>query len=70
MNFFKNPNYDFVRWRWHAIILSLIIVIARLTTVCAIAGVSAIFRPDARRSASSKSARASAESAPTCSPKR
>jgi preprotein translocase subunit SecF len=28
MQIFKNPNYDFVRWRWHAIALSLIIVLA------------------------------------------
>jgi preprotein translocase subunit SecF len=28
MQIFKNPNYDFVRWRWHAIALSLAIVLA------------------------------------------
>ena len=28
MKIFTNPNYDFVRWRWHAIALSLIIVLA------------------------------------------
>jgi preprotein translocase subunit SecF len=28
MKFFSNPNYDFVRWRWHAITLSLIVVLA------------------------------------------
>jgi preprotein translocase subunit SecF len=28
MQFFKNPNYDFVRWRWHAIALSLIVILA------------------------------------------
>jgi preprotein translocase subunit SecF len=28
MHIFKNPNYDFVRWRWHAIILSWVIIIA------------------------------------------
>ncbi len=27
MNFFKTPNYDFVRWRWHAIVLSLIVIL-------------------------------------------
>ena len=27
MNFFKNPNYDFVRWRWHAIVVSLIVIL-------------------------------------------
>ena len=28
MQIFKNPNYDFVRWRWHAIALSLVIILA------------------------------------------
>jgi preprotein translocase subunit SecF len=28
MHIFKNPNYDFVRWKWHAIILSWIIILA------------------------------------------
>lgn len=28
MQIFKNPNYDFVRWRWYAIGLSLAIVLA------------------------------------------
>jgi preprotein translocase subunit SecF len=27
MNIFKNPNYDFVRWRWHAIILSSLVIL-------------------------------------------
>jgi preprotein translocase subunit SecF len=26
MKIFHNPNYDFLRWRWHAIILSLIVI--------------------------------------------
>ena len=26
MQIFKNPNYDFVRWRWHAIVLSLVLI--------------------------------------------
>jgi preprotein translocase subunit SecF len=26
MQIFKNPNYDFVRWRWHAIVLSALII--------------------------------------------
>ena len=33
MNFFKNPNYDFVRWRWHAIALSLIVIIAGMSLI-------------------------------------
>jgi preprotein translocase subunit SecF len=28
MQIFKNPNYDFVRWRWYAIGLSLVVVLA------------------------------------------
>jgi preprotein translocase subunit SecF len=28
MHIFKNTNFDFLRWRWHAIILSWIIIIA------------------------------------------
>lgn len=28
MQILKNPNFDFVRWRWHAITLSLIVVLA------------------------------------------
>ena len=34
MQIFKNPNYDFVRWRWHAIALSLIIILAGAFNVC------------------------------------
>ena len=26
MDFLRNPNFDFIRWRWHAIILSLLVV--------------------------------------------
>jgi preprotein translocase subunit SecF len=33
MNFFKNPNFDFVRWRWHAIALSLVIIIAGMSLI-------------------------------------
>jgi preprotein translocase subunit SecF len=28
MQIFKNPNFNFVRWRWHAIALSLVVVLA------------------------------------------
>jgi preprotein translocase subunit SecF len=28
MHIFKNPNFDFVRWKWHAIALSWLIIIA------------------------------------------
>ena len=28
MQIFTNPNYDFVRWRWHAIAVSLLVILA------------------------------------------
>jgi preprotein translocase subunit SecF len=28
MQIFKNPNYNFVQWRWHALALSLIVILA------------------------------------------
>ena len=28
MRIFTNPNYNFIRWRWHAIILSLVLIAA------------------------------------------
>src|SRR5688572_8596707 len=28
MQILKNPNFDFVRWRWHAIALSLAVMLA------------------------------------------
>jgi preprotein translocase subunit SecF len=30
MRIFDNPNYNFIRWRWHAITLSVIVVLAGL----------------------------------------
>jgi preprotein translocase subunit SecF len=33
MKFFTNPNYDFVKWRWHAIALSLAVILAGLGTI-------------------------------------
>jgi preprotein translocase subunit SecF len=33
MDFIKNPNFDFIRWRWHALVLSLIVVVAGLVTI-------------------------------------
>src|SRR4051812_18367358 len=33
MHILKNTNFDFVRWRWHAIVLSWIIVIAGLVAI-------------------------------------
>jgi len=28
MHIFKNPNFDFVRWKWHAIIVSWVVILA------------------------------------------
>ena len=28
MSFLSNSNYDFVRWRWHAMVLSLVVILA------------------------------------------
>ena len=33
MDFIKNPNFDFIRWRWHALVLSLVVVVAGLVTI-------------------------------------
>jgi preprotein translocase subunit SecF len=33
MHIFKNTNYDFLRWRWHAIALSWVIIIAGVATI-------------------------------------
>ena len=30
MQILKNPNFDFVRWRWHAIVLSVLVIAAGL----------------------------------------
>src|SRR5436309_3327549 len=33
MHIFKNTNYDFLRWRWHAIALSWVIIIAGIVAI-------------------------------------
>jgi preprotein translocase subunit SecF len=33
MHIFKDTHFDFLRWRWHAIILSWVVIIAGLVTV-------------------------------------
>lgn len=33
MHIFNHPNYDFLRWRWHAIALSWVIIIAGVVTI-------------------------------------
>ena len=34
MQIFHNPNYNFVRWRWHALILSWIVIAAGIGVIC------------------------------------
>ena len=33
MQIFKNPNYNFVGYRWHAIALSAVVILAGLVTI-------------------------------------
>ncbi len=33
MHIFKNTNYDFLRWRWHAIALSWVVILAGVATI-------------------------------------
>ena len=33
MQIFKHTNFDFLRWRWHAIALSWVIIIAGIVTI-------------------------------------
>lgn len=38
MRIFTNPNYDFIRWRWHALALSLLVILAGVGTMVARGG--------------------------------
>jgi len=33
MKFFKDAHYDFLRWRWHAVALSWVVIIAGLAVI-------------------------------------
>ncbi len=33
MHIFKNSNFDFLRWRWHALALSWVIILAGIATI-------------------------------------
>ena len=33
MRIFENPNYNFIQWRWHAIALSLAVILAGVATI-------------------------------------
>jgi len=35
MQIFKNANYDFIRWRWHALVLSSVVIIGGLAVTLA-----------------------------------
>src|SRR5215213_5703235 len=35
MQIFKNANYDFIRWRWHALVLSSIVIVGGLAVTLA-----------------------------------
>ena len=40
MSIFKNPNFDFLKWRWHAVGLSLLIMVAGAVAVAMQGGLS------------------------------
>jgi preprotein translocase subunit SecF len=33
MHIFTNPNYNFLRWRWHAVVLSWVVILAGLVAI-------------------------------------
>jgi len=33
MDFLKNPNFNFIQWRWHALVLSLVVVLSGLAVI-------------------------------------
>ena len=35
MHIFNNPNYNFMRWRWHAVVLSWVVILAGLGAIYA-----------------------------------
>jgi preprotein translocase subunit SecF len=40
MRIFKSPNYNFIRWRWHAIALSCVLILAGVAVVVRAGGLS------------------------------
>lgn len=40
MQILKTPNYDFIKWRWHALTLSAVVIVAGLALVIARGGLS------------------------------
>src|SRR5262245_43743852 len=33
MDFLRNPNFDFIKWRWHAIAFSLLVILAGVAVI-------------------------------------
>ena len=33
MKIFNTPNYDFIQWRWHAIVISSVVILAGLGVI-------------------------------------
>src|ERR1700716_3438779 len=33
MHIFTNPNYNFLRWRWHALVLSWLVILAGIVVI-------------------------------------
>ncbi len=38
MNLFKNTNFDFLRWKWHAIVLSALVILGGIAAMAATGG--------------------------------
>jgi preprotein translocase subunit SecF len=38
MNIFTNPNFNFIKWRWHALLLSVAVILAGIGTIVARGG--------------------------------
>ena len=38
MRIFHNTNYDFIKWRWHALVLSMVIIVGGLATMYSTGG--------------------------------
>ena len=47
MQIFHNANYDFIRWRWHALVLSSAVIIGGFVLMLAVKPRKA-FRPACR----------------------
>ena len=55
MQIFNNANYDFIRWRWHALILSSVVIIGGLVLICRAAACRSASTSRAARSSSCSS---------------